>query len=57
MKKALLPALMALVVLLSSCDAIKGVFKAGMYAGIVAVIIIVAAIIYFFSKFSGGSNR
>lgn len=57
MKKAVLPSLMAAMLLLSSCDVINGIFKAGMYTGIVIVVIIVAVIIYFFSKFSGGSNR
>ncbi|WP_169447818.1 hypothetical protein [Daejeonella oryzae] len=41
------------VTLLSSCDLIGGIFKAGAYTGIIAVVIIIAIIIWIISRFRG----
>ncbi|TPG65499.1 hypothetical protein [Hymenobacter nivis] len=41
---------------LSSCDAVAGIFKAGAYTGIIGVVLVIALIILFISKMSGGSN-
>jgi len=37
--------------LLSSCDLITGIFKAGAYTGIFVVIVVIALIIFVISKF------
>jgi hypothetical protein len=50
MKQSYLYALIALAVFLSSCEAIGGIFKAGMGFGIFIVIFIVAIIIILVSK-------
>jgi len=41
----------AATTLLSSCAAIEGIFKAGMWSGIIMVVIVVALIIWLISKF------
>ena len=58
MKRIGLIAVMATVVsLLSSCEVIEGIFKAGVWSGIIIVVVVVALIIWLISKFSGGSRR
>jgi hypothetical protein len=41
------------ITLLSSCELIGDIFEAGAYTGIIIVIIIIALIIWIFSKFRG----
>lgn len=43
--------LVLIAVSLSSCDAIAGIFEAGMWSGIIIVIIVVALVIWLFSRF------
>ncbi|QJD96511.1 hypothetical protein HH214_11810 [Mucilaginibacter robiniae] len=57
MKKMIIPALISMLFLLDSCRVVGDIFKAGFYAGITVVVVIIAVIIYFISKFRGGSNR
>ena len=45
------------LLLMSSCEVIGGIFKAGFYVGIIGVLVVVALIIYLIIKFRGGSNR
>lgn len=56
MKKVSLLALVAMVLSLSSCDAIVGIFKAGAYVGIIAVLIVIAVIWWLVSLFKGKSE-
>ena len=51
MKKLTLPLLFLLVTMLSSCEVITGIFKAGAVTGIVAVVVILVLIIWLMSKF------
>jgi len=52
MKKFITPvAILAMVTILSSCSAIAGIFKAGAAVGIIAVIIVIAIIIWLISMF------
>jgi hypothetical protein len=44
-------AIFAIVTTLSSCSAIAGIFKAGAAVGIIAVIIVIAIIIWLVSMF------
>jgi hypothetical protein len=53
MKKLYIPSLLLLVLCLSSCSAIAGIFKAGAVVGIIAVIIVIAVIIWIVSLFRG----
>jgi hypothetical protein len=55
MKKLNLLMLTALVMTLSSCDAIAGIFKAGAYTAIIGIIIVVALIWWILSMFRGRS--
>ncbi len=47
----LLSILFLLSAILNSCEAIGGIFKAGMWVGVVVVIIIVALIFWLINKF------
>ncbi len=42
--------LLLIVVILSSCDAIEGIFKAGVWVGVIAVVVVVALIFWLISK-------
>ena len=55
MKKFNLLALTALVMTLSSCDAIAGIFKAGAVVGIIGVVIVIGLILWILSMFRGRS--
>jgi cytosine/uracil/thiamine/allantoin permease len=41
---------------LSSCAAIEGIFKAGVWSGIIIVVIVLALIIWVISKIFGGRS-
>lgn len=43
--------------LLTSCEVAKGIFEAGMWVGIIAVIVVVAVIVWIFAKLSGGRRQ
>jgi hypothetical protein len=54
---ALLPAILMASFLLSGCQAIGDIFKAGMWTGVIVVILIVAIVIFIISKlFSRNKN-
>lgn len=44
----------SLVTMLSSCDLIVGIFKGGMYFGIILVVVVVALIIWLLSRIGRG---
>ena len=50
---SLLSLLLIIAVAFSSCEAIGDIFKAGMWSGIIVVVIIIALIIWIFSRMSG----
>ncbi|MCW8314152.1 hypothetical protein ACR78Z_03305 [Sphingobacterium thalpophilum] len=57
MKKIVPLSLMsATLLLMTSCSVIEGIFKAGVWTGILIVVIIVALIIWLISKLFGGSR-
>lgn len=43
--------------LLTSCGIVEGIFKAGMWWGIIVVVAIIALIIWLFTKLTGGRKR
>lgn len=51
---------LALVALLSStlmsCELVTGIFKAGVWTGIIVVVIVLALIIWLISRIFGGNN-
>jgi cytosine/uracil/thiamine/allantoin permease len=50
-------ALVALVMTtLSSCSAIEGIFKAGVWSGVIIVVVILALVIWLISKIFGGRS-
>ena len=49
--KLLLPALAFVLVSLSACEAIEGIFKVGMWTGIIIVVLVIALIFWLISKF------
>jgi len=46
----------AAVMAMSGCSVITGIFKAGAVTGIIAVIVVIAVIIWIISLFRGKSN-
>lgn len=42
---------------LSSCAAIEGIFKAGVWSGVIIVVVILALIIWVLSKVFGGGSK
>ncbi|WP_170148863.1 hypothetical protein [Deminuibacter soli] len=54
--KRVLPFMLALAVALSSCQAIGTIFKAGMWWGIILVVIVIVLVIWLLGKMSGGSK-
>jgi hypothetical protein len=49
-KLSLLSVLFFLVLTMTSCEAIAGIFKAGMWTGIIIIVAIIALILYFVSR-------
>ena len=57
MKKYSILALLGLVVTtLSSCDLVEGIFKAGVWSGVIIVVVILALVIWLISKVFGGRS-
>ncbi|NOW96434.1 hypothetical protein [Mucilaginibacter sp. SG564] len=57
MKNIIIPvAIFMIATLFTSCTAIAGIFKAGAAVGILAVVIVIAVIIWIISLFRGKSN-
>ncbi|MGM9477827.1 hypothetical protein ACS5PU_15455 [Pedobacter sp. GSP4] len=57
MKRAFPLALIALLcTTLSSCELVEGIFKAGVWSGIIIVVVVVALLIWIFAKIFGGSK-
>ncbi|SEA15919.1 hypothetical protein [Pedobacter hartonius] len=45
-----------LVTTLSSCSLVEGIFKAGVWSGIIVVVVVLALIIWVISKIFGGGK-
>jgi len=57
MKKYIPLSLIALVcTILSSCELIEGIFKAGVWTGVIIVVVIIALVIWLISKVFGGKG-
>lgn len=57
MKKIFPIALIAfLCTTLSSCELVKGIFKAGVWSGIIIVVVVVALLIWILAKVFGGGK-
>lgn len=57
MKKVVVFPLLALLLSLSSCSVVGGIFKAGFNVGIIVVIVVVAVIIFILAKVLGGGSK
>jgi hypothetical protein len=53
MKRYSLYPLLALLVSLSSCEVIGGIFKAGMWTGVILVVVVVGLVIFLLAKLFG----
>lgn len=42
---------------LSSCELVEGIFKAGVWTGIILVVVVVAIVIWLAAKLFGGGRR
>jgi hypothetical protein len=56
MKKIQIFAVIALLLSLSSCQAIGDIFKAGVWVGVIIVVAVIGLIVFLISKASGGSK-
>lgn len=57
MKKYIpLSLIVLLATTLSSCELIEGIFKAGVWTGVILVVLVVAVIIWIVAKIFGGSK-
>jgi hypothetical protein len=54
MKKVSIFGLLALLVSLSSCELVEGIFKAGVWVGVLMVVGVVALVFFLISKVFGG---
>ena len=45
-----------LMTTLASCSAIEGIFKAGVWSGVIIVVVILALVIWLISKIFGGRS-
>jgi hypothetical protein len=50
MKAALIISLLFSMIILSGCEVIGGIFKAGVWVGVLAVVAVVGLIIYFVTR-------
>ena len=57
MKKLQIFAVMAMLVSLSSCQAIGDIFKAGMGFGIFLVVVVIGLLIFIIAKVAGGGSK
>jgi hypothetical protein len=53
MKNRILLSALVLVTLLTSCEVVGDIFKAGAYTGIIVVVIIIVLILWLFNRFRG----
>lgn len=54
MKKASIFGLLALLISLSSCELIGDIFKAGVWVGVLAVVVVIGLVFFLISKVFGG---
>lgn len=50
-KNLLLPVLAFMVVSFSSCEAVEGIFKVGLWSGIIIVVVVIALILWLVNRF------
>ena len=56
MKKYSFLPLLAMLISLSSCEVIGGIFKAGVWSGVIVVVVVVGLIIFILAKVMGGGK-
>lgn len=56
MKKLQLFSVLALLLTLSSCQLVGDIFKAGMWAGVLMVVVVVGLVIFLIAKLFGGGK-
>lgn len=56
MKKLNISLILLAMIALSGCSVINGIFKAGVFVGVLAVVVVVGIIIWIFSMFMGGGK-
>ena len=55
-KLTLYAALATILIFGTGCEAIGGIFKAGVWAGVLLVVVVIALIIFVISKVTGGKK-
>jgi hypothetical protein len=54
MKKLNISLIVLAMIALSGCSVVTGIFKAGVFVGILAIVVVVGILIWLFSMFTGG---
>ncbi len=54
MKKLNISLILLAMIALSGCSVVTGIFKAGVFVGILAIVVVVGILIWLFSMFTGG---
>lgn len=45
------------ITMLTSCEVIGGIFKAGVWSGVILVVVVIAIIVWIIAKVAGGGKR
>lgn len=53
----ILPFMLLTTMLLTSCEVIGGIFKAGVWSGIIIVVVVVALVLWILAKIFGGKQN
>ncbi|NNU33023.1 phosphatidate cytidylyltransferase [Mucilaginibacter sp. S1162] len=56
MKKLNISLILLAMIALSGCSVVTGIFKAGVFVGILAIVVVVGILIWLFSMFTGGGK-
>ena len=56
MKKYSFLPLLALLLSLSSCEVVGGIFKAGVWSGVILIVVVVGLVIFILAKLFGGGK-
>lgn len=56
LRYTLLSVLFSLLLTLSGCSLIGGIFKAGAWTGVIAVLIVIGVVVWLFGKLKGGNR-
>lgn len=45
------------ITMLTSCEVIGGIFKAGVWSGVILVVLVIAVVVWIIAKIAGGGKK